>query len=154
MMPNNEQFIKVAKICLILAGLWNKPVNQNRIIKKVYSIYQIIPQMFFYFIYILIVVELIRLIIMDNDVDYVITNIGLLITETRILARLMICSRNKILHLLDVVIKAEKEIWRTNDKEINLAYFKYIKMSTKYGICQLVTSYLTVIMFVITGTLI
>lgn len=154
MMPSNEQFIKVAKICLILAGLWNKPVNQKRIILKVYSIYQIIPQMFFYFIYILIVVELIRLIIMDNNVDYVITNIGLLITETRILARLMICSRNKILRLLDVVIKAEEEVWRNNDKEINLAYFKYIKMSTKYGICQLVTSYLTVIMFVITGTLI
>lgn len=154
MMPSNEQFIKVAKICLILAGLWSKPVNQKRIILKVYSIYQIIPQMFFYFIYILIVVELIRLIIMDNNVDYVITNIGLLITETRILARLMICSRNKILRLLDVVIKAEEEVWRNNDKEINLAYFKYIKMSTKYGICQLVTSYLTVIMFVITGTLI
>lgn len=151
---DNEQFIKVVKYCLIMSGLWKKPIHRYKLILKLYKIYCIVVPLLFYIIYLLIIVELIRLIVMKNNVDYVIATIGLTITETRILVRLVIFSRNKILNLLDVLVKEESEIWENEDQEVKLTYAKYIKICRKYSICQLVTSGIAVTTFGITGKII
>lgn len=148
---DNEQFIKTVKTCLIFTGLWKKPLKQNWMLRKCFQFYQFAAPSLFYLIYLLITVELLRLVIVRSDLEYFIGILGITITETRVIGRLIAFSKNKILNMLDDVIREEEKIWNLGDQEVNLIYSRYIKSSRTFMLCQCFTTALAIGTFSVTG---
>ncbi|XP_076262724.1 odorant receptor 67c-like [Rhynchophorus ferrugineus] len=152
-MSDNEQLIKITRLFLILTGFWIKPLNIRRPFKILYFLYAMIVRIIIVLIWILLFVELVRLIVKhyDYNTKIIVSATGMLVSYTRIEIKFAIFAKNNLGDLYRVIIQKEKEIWESDDDEIKKLYTKKIKLYNIFMVILTTSTIFAVFMLGVTG---
>ncbi|XP_076263492.1 putative odorant receptor 92a [Rhynchophorus ferrugineus] len=152
-MTDNERLIKITKWFMILTGFWIKPLNVGPTMKKIYSAYIVAVRIGLVSLWLLLAIELFRLIIQKYELEIVMSTIGVLIGVTKIQIKFIIFIKNKVVDLYEVVIENESKIWRSNNKEIKELYTKNVIICRYFMFVQMLGTAFAVTSLTITGIL-
>lgn len=148
---DNEQLIKVAKIFLILAGYWKRPVSSNALYQKWFNYYCVYMQSCILFFWILLVAEFIRLNVLRYDSYVIVNDIAITVNISKVISKVIIFKLNNILDFYDDVITKEEEVWKSDDEDIKITYYKYVVLCRKFMLCYIIPSAGTGLLFSVMG---
>nr|QXE93258.1 odorant receptor 32 [Eucryptorrhynchus brandti] len=131
---DNEKLISWTKKILICTGLWNLPITNNHVYQKIFYIYSMFMRLGCFMFWLLLFCELIRLIIYKYDTELIITSLGVVVNDSKILFKVIIYLKHNILGLFKDVIEKEADIWSSNNEEIITLYKRNIRTCKLYVI--------------------
>nr|WJJ63307.1 odorant receptor 7 [Pachyrhinus yasumatsui] len=148
----NEKLIQITKLFMVLGGLWKLPFTKNTSVKRIYFIFSIFMRANFIIFWILLFMELIRVIREHADImNIIFLNLAIIINASKIASKVIIFQKNNVPELYSHVIKEEKLVWEDNDVQIVNTYSKLVKYCSTLMFCQTMSTVVVVLSFFYLG---
>ncbi|XP_066248677.1 odorant receptor 30a-like [Euwallacea similis] len=132
---SSESIYKISKIFMIIAGIWKLTLSSNLNIQNMYSVYSVGVQLIFV-INILLMIFRIGQMLQDHILEDLYINITLIILVIEITYKVLIYIKNKIPYMFVDIVRKEKAILCSQDKEIMESFLKDIRYFRLASFCQ------------------
>lgn len=149
--PENEKLISWVRILMILAGFWNQPISHNHIINRMFYVYSVGMRISCFLFWISLAAELLRLIIYQYEVSVIVTSLSVVVTDSKIVLKMLLYLKYNTLDLFEDIIEKEGEIWASRSEEIKALYRRKITFLKVAVFLMGTSNFLTIIWLEISG---
>ncbi|KAH1027629.1 hypothetical protein HUJ05_001105 [Dendroctonus ponderosae] len=149
--PENQKLISWVRTLMILAGFWNQPISNNQIITKMFYVYSVIMRLSCILFWLSLVAELARLIIYQYELSIIVTSLSVVVTDSKIMIKMILYLKNNTLNLLEDIIEKEGEVWASRSEEIKALYRRKIAFLKVAVFIMGTSNFLTIIWLEISG---
>ncbi|KAH1027630.1 hypothetical protein HUJ05_001106 [Dendroctonus ponderosae] len=118
----SKKVFAVMRIILMCAGFWNQSISKNRLINKIFHGYSVFVKLSCLVFWLLILAETSRLIICQYEITIITASVAILLTDTKIVVKIVIFLKHNILDIVADVIENKDEIRTEHYKEIKMLY--------------------------------
>nr|WJJ63302.1 odorant receptor 2 [Pachyrhinus yasumatsui] len=143
----NVGLLQIPRVCMYLAGMWPIEQIKNRRIKRLFLIYKYFIFTYYFIFNILLIIEFLRLVQQQKEFERISNAAGEVVTLSYLWVKAIIFHRNKIPQNFLLLLKYEKYIWKSKDKDVTDLYKMILKYCRYFNSCVIFFAIFTVIFF-------
>ncbi|XP_076255435.1 uncharacterized protein LOC143193239 [Rhynchophorus ferrugineus] len=123
----NTRLIGFLKTLMICTGTWSYHWTDNLILKKLYKYFFFFPLSVFAAFYILIIMELFRVLYERDNLEKLLLNLGIVLDASKITIRFFVYFKNKVFDKVKDIMMDEQDIFQSQDPEVTDYYLERAK---------------------------